>query len=299
MPFTAGRPFQRQRLTPSVGAPVRTINIPVGGPGGYRSAGGRRRRRPSLIRQLANDYRNQINSANQANENRYNQILQGYDDLHARSMGAINQLGAQQRSDIDERYDHVNAANQQNLIARGFGNSTIPATMRMGVSRERNRDHNRLRDALVRERVGVDSGLTQGKLGVIERRQDVGPDPAQLAALMQQLGQAGYGQQSYNQAGYGGPAMAQAGLQQGIQNYFQGVQRHRMMPFQLMQMFHRGPWQLSQAQRNRHASNRSFRRAVRGVNADRAMERARRINRLRHERINGPEPRDILFEEGQ
>ena len=174
-------------------------------------------------------------------------------------MGAINQLGARQRSDIDERYDHVNAQNQQNLIARGFGNSTIPATMRMGVARERSHDQNRLRDALVRERVGVDSGLTQGKLGVIERRQDIGPDPAQLAALMQQLGQAGYGQQSYNQAGYGGPALAQAGLQQNIQGYLRQAQQNQMMPLMLAQMLGHGGHRRSQNQRDRWLANRKRR----------------------------------------
>lgn len=143
---------------------------------------------------LVDQYRNMLNKANRANEQRYNQILGGYDALHGRVMGDIAQVGAQERADIDRSYRNMGSDVYQRLVNRGFANSTIPATMRMGVERERLSARGRLASDLAQQRARYDTGITEGKLGVMERRTDLGPDYNQLIQLGQNLGRAGYGQ---------------------------------------------------------------------------------------------------------
>ena len=165
----------------------------------------RGRPRPNAMQQLVNSYQDALNSANAANEQRYNDILSGYDSLHNRAMGAISQQGRQAASDIQENYRQVGANNYNRLVQRGFGNSSLVGSSQLGIAREQNRDMNRLRESLARQQVAADVGITQGKMGVMERRNDVGPDQNQLLNVMQALGQSGYGQQPYQGGGgYGG-----------------------------------------------------------------------------------------------
>lgn len=142
---------------------------------------------------MVDQYRRMLNRANRANEQRYNQILGGYDALHGRVMGDIAQVGAQERADIDRSYRNMGSDVYQRLVNRGFANSTIPATMRMGVERERLSARGRLASDLAQQRARYDAGITEGKLGVMERRTDLGPDYNQLIQLSQGLGRAGYG----------------------------------------------------------------------------------------------------------
>lgn len=142
---------------------------------------------------MVDQYRRMLNRANRANEQRYNQILGGYDALHGRVMGDIAQVGAQERADIDRSYRNMGSDVYQRLVNRGFANSTIPATMRMGVERERLSARGRLASDLAQQRARYDTGITEGKLGVMERRTDLGPDYNQLIQLSQGLGRAGYG----------------------------------------------------------------------------------------------------------
>lgn len=81
----------------------------------------------------------------------------------------------------------------QRLVNRGFANSTIPATMQMGVARERASSRARLASQLAQQRAGFDSNISQGKFGVMERRTDEAPDINQMLQLQQALGQSGYG----------------------------------------------------------------------------------------------------------
>jgi hypothetical protein len=155
------------------------------------------------------------------NEERYQQLLQGYDALHGRVMGGINALGGQQRADIDRTYRGMGADVYNTLINRGFGNSSLATTMQMGVNRERSAAQARLNDQLVRERAGYDTSITAGKLGAIERRNDIGPDPNQLIALAQGMGAARGG-------GYGPFAGTSFGAPPGFyqQMYAQGLMQH-------------------------------------------------------------------------
>ena len=138
-------------------------------------------------------------SANRANRKRYRNILQGYGSLRNRVLGQVGQFGQQQRKDIDESYRNMEARGYQDLVNRGFGNSSLPMTMRMGYQRERQEALGRLNENLARQYAAYDTGISGDMLGVMERRTDQGPDYNQMIGLAQGLGQAGYG-------GGGGPS---------------------------------------------------------------------------------------------
>jgi hypothetical protein len=169
-----------------------TFNGAAGGgmaAGGGGAAGGGMGAGGGLFGQFQNAY----NQARQANEARYQDILSGYSQRYQRGMGMLAGLGQQQGRDINELYDQQRSQQDQNLIGRGLGNSTVLDTMRMGSDRERNADLNRLNDSVRQQAIGTDAGLTGDTLQFMERKNDSYPDFGLLAQLSQGMGAAGYG----------------------------------------------------------------------------------------------------------
>jgi hypothetical protein len=74
-------------------------------------------------------------------------------------------LGEQARKDIDRRYGDVSTQRQQALSARGFGGSTVGASVEAGVQREKGAELGRLEEGLRRENINVRSQLTGQALG--------------------------------------------------------------------------------------------------------------------------------------
>lgn len=142
---------------------------------------------------LAGSFQAAHDRANRANERRYGQILTGYDDLHKRVMNDLAGVGKQEASDIDRSYRNMSSDVYNSLVNRGFANSTMRHTMQQGVERERMAARGRLNDRLLSQRANYDTGISTGKMGVIERRNDIGPDPALLASMAQQMGASGMG----------------------------------------------------------------------------------------------------------
>jgi hypothetical protein len=161
--------------------------------------GGKRiiKQKTSRYQGLAGQYQQAIDKANAANESRYQQILGGYDDLSKRVTGELANAGNMERKDINRQYNSMGSDVYQRLVNRGFGNSSLLATMRMGTERERSDALARSYERAAQLRANADMQLSQAKMGVMERRTDMGPDPQQLIALSQGLGRAGYGQPRY------------------------------------------------------------------------------------------------------
>lgn len=153
-----------------------------GGRGGGRGRGG-----------LATQYQRALDKANRKNEERYRDILGNYDALHGRVMGDLAGVGEQQAKDIDRRYQAHGSDVYNDLIRRGFGGGSLRSTMQQGVNREHSEAQRRLQEGLMRQRSLYDTNITQGKMGVMERRTDAGPDLNQMLGLMQGLGRGGYG----------------------------------------------------------------------------------------------------------
>ncbi len=210
---------------------------------------------------LVGRYQQAIDKANAANESRYQQILGGYDELGKRVTGELANAGNMERKDINRQYNSMGSDVYQRLVNRGFGNSSLLATMRMGTERERSDALARSYERAAQMRANADMQLSQAKMGVMERRTDMGPDPQQLIALSQRLGRAGYGQRPM----YGQPiGMAPNQLLAGYQA-------------QLMQHLSQAPMGRPQSSRMRVYGNRNpgpamARRAYKAMQRDKARK---------------------------
>jgi len=140
---------------------------------------------------VMDQYQAAVNKANQANETRYQDILRGYDDLAARTRADLAAAGQSTMADINRTYSGTSSNMYQQLVNRGLANSSIPATMQMGIDRSRAESVARANELAANSRVNADMSITQGKLGVMERRTDAGPDPNQIMELYRRLGASG------------------------------------------------------------------------------------------------------------
>ncbi len=137
------------------------------------------------------DYQRAYEEAKAANEERYQNILTGYQDRsnqyqegaaglrddvlggydarYQRNMNALQGQGQQEAIDIQRRYGELGAANQQDMVNRGLTGTTIMPTMRQGIAREQEGALSRLNERLINQRIGMDSQLSGDALSAQER----------------------------------------------------------------------------------------------------------------------------------
>ncbi len=143
---------------------------------------------------LSWEYQYQTDLANQANENRYADILQLLGVNRNNVLADINNWGQSQVDDANDRYKKQEAAGIADAYARGFGGSpSVMNAARNQANRSRDAEINRIRDNQISQRVGASERTTNNIAGVMERRNDVAPDLAQLIGLQQGLGRVGGG----------------------------------------------------------------------------------------------------------
>jgi len=138
------------------------------------------------------DYRKQQGEAKQANEARLGELRTGWAGMESMVEG----LGQQEGADIRAAYDNAYAKEHQRLSAQGMGRTSLGSQVRLATEREKTADLARLNERTTQQRLGV----TQGKLGMIERVTDEYPQMDQAALLGMQLGQS----QGAGAAGAGG-----------------------------------------------------------------------------------------------
>ena len=124
-----------------------------------------------------------VGAANQANEARYQDILNGYQQRYERNLANLQNAGQQEAADINEAYTNQGSRINNDLISRGMRNSTVAGTMAQGNERERLAAISRLNERLQQQRLAVDAGLSKDTLDVMERKNEAGPDLALLAQL--------------------------------------------------------------------------------------------------------------------
>jgi hypothetical protein len=144
-----------------------------------------------VLPQLMSEYQRAYNEARQANEERYKQLLTGYQSRYDDAMNYLGMMSNQSEKDIRSQYQ--SAANQgaQDLMSRGLSGSTIAPTMRQGYMRQMDAELQRNRDAQIQQRLGYQTALSKDRLDVIERREDTYPSWDQLAQLALGVGKAG------------------------------------------------------------------------------------------------------------
>lgn len=121
-------------------------------------------------------YSSAYDAAKTANEARYQDILNQYQASYTRNMANLNQYGAQESADINQRYSELAAQGTQDLTSRGLGNTTVTGTMATGVANQASAEQRRLASDIAQQKYTADTALTNTKLGFMERRADAYPD---------------------------------------------------------------------------------------------------------------------------
>lgn len=135
-------------------------------------------------------YASAYDKAKAANESRYQDILNQYQASYTRNMANLDQYGAQESADINQRYSELAAQGTQDLTSRGLGNTTVTGTMATGVANQASAEQRRLASDIAQQKYIADTALTNTKLGFMERKTDSYPDLntyLQLAQYSNQL----------------------------------------------------------------------------------------------------------------
>lgn len=168
---------------------------------------------------ILNTYRQLQTQANEANQQRYDDILstiqQTSDQVGAsydQSLALLDTLGQSDRERIDMGSARAQASANQDLINRGLGNTTIRSSVQRGIEDDRQRAQRevtegvgRQKSQVIQQRAGSEERMGNFLAQMMEARTDRGPDTGQFAALMERVG-AGQG------AGADGPATMFTGL---------------------------------------------------------------------------------------
>lgn len=83
-----------------------------------------------------------------------------YDQRFERNMGYIDQMGQQERKDLETDFKARERSAAADLASRGFSNSTILPNVRASVQRDRDSAIGRLNDRLAQQRLSADSQLS-------------------------------------------------------------------------------------------------------------------------------------------
>ena len=162
----------------------------------------------------------------------------GYGGLHRRTMEGLASQGRDQIAESRKAYDESLASTNAALAARGMAGTTVGGSMRHQADRGYQDAVRGIQESVLRRKAEADMGISQnamqaiaqaqqgglgaqqhmasqlanqqaqkanmesqlqrGKFGVIERREDTGPDFSHLMGMVQGAASTGYGQ------GYGG-----------------------------------------------------------------------------------------------
>ncbi|HPP02270.1 MAG TPA: hypothetical protein PLX83_16930 [bacterium] len=125
------------------------------------------------------------------NEQRYADILAGYEKLYGETENRLSGLGLQQAKDIDTSFQRAAAKAKQDLTSRGLVNTTILPSVMTGYEKERVAAQNRLAEDLTRERLGYLTDITKQKLDFMERKNETYPNLEYYTIMLQNLGKGG------------------------------------------------------------------------------------------------------------
>lgn len=144
--------------------------------------------------QLLSQYGNLYGAGRQAQQTNYAEILRGYQDRYKRNLGYLDTLGEDERRDIERRTTRETAVQNQGLISRGLGNTTIRASVSRGIEEDRGRRIADLNQRILSARVGIDAPLSADALRFQERDPRTAyPQFADVGNFALQAGSQGYG----------------------------------------------------------------------------------------------------------
>jgi hypothetical protein len=134
--------------------------------GGYQSA----------IQRLQGEYRDAYGSAKEANEQRYGEILAGYDGMLQSGVDTIDKFGRSAATSVRDQYRGAKASTTAQLARTGMAGSTITGQLNKNLAREQGKDLSAIKENVAGQKLNYQTAITQGKLGVMERREDDYPN---------------------------------------------------------------------------------------------------------------------------
>lgn len=128
------------------------------------------------------------------------QVTGGLQDRLSRNLATIQQIGNQERRDINTQFNNTQSAAAQDLTSRGLSGTTVRPTVQAGIERNRADALGGLNERIAGLRTGVDSALSGDLIN------------AQQALGLGRIGALGdFGQRNINLAEAGGRAAFNAG----------------------------------------------------------------------------------------
>lgn len=188
---------------------------------------------------ILSNYRQLHEQANEANEQRYQNILDqintGGEQLgstYDRMEGLLGGLGDSDRERIGQQQTQARGQADQDLTTRGLGNTTVRSSVMRGIDEDAGRAQRdvtervgRQQAGMLQSRAGAEQQQNQFLAQMMERRTDQGPDMGAFMQLMQQAGQAqgmGAGEQQTINTGLSAQARAAPSLADSIRGKFGG-----------------------------------------------------------------------------
>lgn len=102
-------------------------------------------------------------------------IQKGFDERLFRNMARVDQIGDQERKDINRSYDEETGRSVQDAAARGLGGSTVAQGLRSNVNMQRGDALGRLNDRILANKINTDSALSgdqaNAAMGLFQGRQ--------------------------------------------------------------------------------------------------------------------------------
>jgi hypothetical protein len=143
-----------------------------------------------------------LDAANQANLDRYNEILGGYTAGRKRTDELLNQLGGKKEREAVEEHRRNQGNITQRMIDRGLTNSSVTTSF-LGRNDENLAENRRdIMEDLADRRLRTEYDQLKDTLGFMERRNDQAPNLDRMARLMQDAAAGGMGGQGGGQGGF-------------------------------------------------------------------------------------------------
>lgn len=160
---------------------------------------------PSLVERFVADITAKDKEANAANQLRYDRLVGAdgspegtglFGQLRTDRQGLAEGLGTAASADIDERMKESLSNIKAELAQTGNANSNVGSAFAQRVARDTANEQQRVKEAVARMKAGMLADDTDRIGGVVERRNDVGPDFSQFLPLLLEHGKSGYGSEA-------------------------------------------------------------------------------------------------------
>lgn len=153
---------------------------------------------PSPYKEILDRAQAEQDTANAANDARYNQALGLSDTMLQTSQG----MGEQERADIQGQFANTYAKQLQSVVSSGLSNSMLKPALMASQAKNTMAAEGRLNDRLKSTQLDI----LRNKQGVITSKVDEGPNQGLYAQLIKSLGEGGLGSSGFRfgSAGAGG-----------------------------------------------------------------------------------------------